>query len=377
MFGATLHLKNDQSLQVRAPASRALERMYYFMRFPASAAEQTLQFVAPDGALVEVPAGDQEVTPRVLLVQRPHLFTRDRAAEVGPDIVDVPVLQRRLAHPAERLHDRRGDDRRDAGARHRVDEAVDHERDEGGGARAPQERADEQPCGLGLEAIDGLFVADMKDAEAVRNTRAELQDYPADAASSQIELMYRQNYIGQRGAVAMFQEEGYSYTGGAHPNTVTETILWDKAQKKRISIRPFFSETADRGPTMTAMAKLVRIAVATEKRERWKESRSDDEKKEPLPSVEDSVSRDEQLQRAIQPRRLKIGPISLAPSTAAGKSSGLTFHFSPYDVDAYAAGPYTVFVPWTALKPFLSPEGAAIFGGERPKGDDDDGPNAK
>ena len=136
-------------------------------------------------------------------------------------------------------------------------------------------------------------------------------------------------------------------------------------------------ETADRGPTMTAMAKLVRIAVATEKRERWKESRSDDEKKEPLPSVEDSVSRDEQLQRAIQPRLLKIGPISLAPSTAAGKSSGLTFHFSPYDVDAYAAGPYTVFVPWTALKPFLSPEGAAIFGGERPKGDDDDGPNAK
>ena len=130
-------------------------------------------------------------------------------------------------------------------------------------------------------------------------------------------------------------------------------------------------------PHTFPIAKLVRIAVATEKRERWKESRSDDEKKEPLPSVEDSVSRDEQLQRAIQPRLLKIGPISLAPSTAAGKSSGLTFHFSPYDVDAYAAGPYTVFVPWTALKPFLSPEGAAIFGGERPKGDDDDGPNAK
>jgi len=36
-----------------------------------------------------------------------------------------------------------------------------------------------------------------------------------------------------------------------------------------------------------------------------------------------------------------------------------------------------VFVPWTALKPFLSPEGIAIFGGERPKGDDDSGPNTK
>jgi hypothetical protein len=29
-----------------------------------------------------------------------------------------------------------------------------------------------------------------------------------------------------------------------------------------------------------------------------------------------------------------------------------------------------VFLPWTALKPYLSAEGAAIFGGERPAGDD-------
>ena len=51
------------------------------------------------------------------------------------------------------------------------------------------------------------------------------------------------------------------------------------------------------------------------------------------------------------------------------KSSGLTFHVSAYDVDAYAFGPYTVFVPWTDLKPHLSPEGVAIFGGERPATD--------
>ena len=190
------------------------------------------------------------------------------------------------------------------------------------------------------------------------------------------DLVYSQRSVVADRYVSVLREDG-TYTGGAHPNSRSDTILWDKAQKKRISIRPFFTETADGGPTMTAMAKLVRVAVATEKLERWKDARPDDEKKEPLPSVEESVDKDEQLQRAIQPRLLKIGPISLAPSTTAGKSSGLTFHFSPYDVDAYAAGPYTVFVSWTALKPFLSPEGVAIFGGERPKGDDDGGPNAK
>lgn len=190
------------------------------------------------------------------------------------------------------------------------------------------------------------------------------------------DLVYSQRSVVADRYVSVLRDDG-TFTGGAHPNSVTDTILWDKTQKKRISIRPFFSETADGGPTMTAMAKLVRIAVAKEKLERWKESRPDDEKKDPLPTVEESVDKDEQLQRAIQPRLLKIGPISLAPSTVAGKSSGLTFHFSPYDVDAYAAGPYMVFVPWTALKPFLSPEGIAIFGGERPKSDEDGGPNAK
>ncbi len=168
--------------------------------------------------------------------------------------------------------------------------------------------------------------------------------------------------------VSILRDDG-TYGGGAHPNSRADTILWDKTAKKRISIRPFFNEMADNGPTMTALARLVRIAVAVEKDERRSGELSEEEKKKPKPSAEKLVAEDEQLRDAVQPRLLKIGPISLAPSTVAGKSSGLTFHFSPYDVDAYAAGPYTIFVPWTDLKAFLSPEGAAIFGGERPEKD--------
>ncbi len=113
----------------------------------------------------------------------------------------------------------------------------------------------------------------------------------------------------------------------------------------------------------------MRIAVVREKAERRSEDLSDEEKKKPKPPVEKLVAEDEQLREAVQPKLLKIGPISLAPSTVAGKSSGLTFHFSAYDVDAYAAGPYAIFVSWTDLKPFLSPEGVAIFGGDRPEKD--------
>jgi hypothetical protein len=170
--------------------------------------------------------------------------------------------------------------------------------------------------------------------------------------------------------VSIVRDDG-TYSGGAHPNSSTNTILWDKAAKKQISIRPFFTEMADNGPTMTELAKLVRHTVVVEKDQRRNSELSEAEKTNPKLKVEEMVAQDEQLREAIQPKLLKIGPISLAPSTTPGKSSGLTFHFSPYDVDAYAAGPYTVFVPWTDFKSFLSAEGAAIFGGERPEKDKD------
>jgi hypothetical protein len=160
-----------------------------------------------------------------------------------------------------------------------------------------------------------------------------------------------------------------TYTGGAHPNSRLDTILWDRAQKKRISVRPFFNETADDGSTMTALAELVRRAVAIERQERREGPLNESDRKEFLAKLDETIAKDDQLKETIQPSLLKLGPISLAPSTTPGKSSGLTFHFSPYDVDAYAAGPYTVFVPWTDLKPFLSVEGAAIFAGDRPEKD--------
>ena len=46
------------------------------------------------------------------------------------------------------------------------------------------------------------------------------------------------------------------------------TILWDTAADKRISIRPFFTETADNGPTMKAMRQAVIASLEAEKKKR-------------------------------------------------------------------------------------------------------------
>jgi hypothetical protein len=146
----------------------------------------------------------------------------------------------------------------------------------------------------------------------------------------------------------------YMNTGGAHPNADVDTILWDRAAKKRISIRPFFTETTDNGPTMKAIATAVIASLTIEKKKRGAGETATDE-----------------WSKGIEPKLLKIGAVTLAPSTERSKSSGLTFHYPPYAVGPYVEGQYVAFVPWEILKPYVTPEGAAIFGGARPTADDD------
>ena len=146
----------------------------------------------------------------------------------------------------------------------------------------------------------------------------------------------------------------YTNTGGAHPNLDVDTILWDDAAGKRISIRPFFAETANNGPTMKAMVKAIITSLTIEKKKR---------------DAGDTATAE--WYKGLEPKLLKIGPVTLAPSTVSGKSSGLTFHYAPYAVGPYSEGEYVAFVPWDILKSYLTPEGIRIFAGTRPKGDED------
>jgi hypothetical protein len=142
---------------------------------------------------------------------------------------------------------------------------------------------------------------------------------------------------------------------GAHPNHDTNTILWDATARKRISIRPFFKESTAGGPTLTRLAHLIRVSLAAEKKAR------DIEVGDPDSDVELAN---------VQPDLLKMGAVALVPSIEKDKSAGLVFYFSPYAVGAYYEGDYTAFVPWTEFKDNLSAEGAALFGGARPAGDE-------
>lgn len=210
---------------------------------------------------------------------------------------------------------------------------------------------------------EGKRWAERNRAEAAKASRTEPEFFRGGRRWTFERAYTLRSVVGRY--VSVLRGDG-TYTGGAHPNSFADTILWNRDARRRMNIRPFFRETADNGPTMTTLARLARIAVAAAKLARG--TIIVDMPKDKL-TPERLVDEDRSIASGIKPSLLQIGPITLAPSTEPGKSAGLTFHYSPYAVGAYAEGPYTVFVPWTAFRSHLSAQGAAIFGGARPESD--------
>jgi len=156
--------------------------------------------------------------------------------------------------------------------------------------------------------------------------------------------------IGNRYVNVLESEWGFS--GGNHSLAGAGVVLYDRSTKNRTDIRPFFRETVDDGPTMKAIRQAEIASLIAEKKRRG------------------SYRAEDRFWEAYGPDA-KIGPVSLAPSTEPGKSSGLKFYHSGDAIGGHGEPTYVAFVPWETLKPYLSPEGARIFGGVRPNDDED------
>jgi hypothetical protein len=227
-----------------------------------------------------------------------------------------------------------------------------------------------------LKSYPGLFdncAAEAKSYAAAMRAQADKEHHDDPAAFRDgMKWSYDRTYElrSVAGRYVSIVRSDDTFEGGAHPNHMVDTILWDSQAQKRIAIRPFFTETADNGPTMDALAEAAKLAVASLKIANGIPA-GDDEKLPANITPAQYLRKDTFINDGIKPSLLKLGPVTLAPSTETGKSSGLTFHYGPYAVGPYVEGAYTAFVPWTAFRQYLSPEGAALFGGTRPNGDAD------
>ena len=128
-----------------------------------------------------------------------------------------------------------------------------------------------------------------------------------------------------------------SYTGGAHPNSGSTTLLWDKRAGRELDKSALFADAAARPRLEAELCDALKAAKA----ERGGVELTGDVW---------SCPRWNDLTLALSPG-------------AGGRAGGVVALFSPYEVGPYAEGAYDVTLPATAVRAAVAPEFRAEFAG--------------
>lgn len=135
----------------------------------------------------------------------------------------------------------------------------------------------------------------------------------------------------------------YDYSGGAHPNTLSTGLLWDKTLKRRIGLADLLGKSTD----LTVVDQAICSALNAAKRARAPDS----------PGVT-LGGKDFSCPRA------QDTAFVLTPSDTSGKAGGLTFLIGPYQAGPYAEGAYEIAIPATVFRSLLTQAYASEFGGQ-------------
>ena len=169
-------------------------------------------------------------------------------------------------------------------------------------------------------------VAAFKSSETAEEGE-ESGDLPAETQSSTLDIGYQIHFATADLISVEFREGEYS-RGAAHGNSVTVVLNYDVKNGRKIALADLFN------PKTNYLGVLSNYS-----------------KKE----LKDKLTKDEMFDEDM----VKSGTEPTADNYAAWTITrkGLYITFDPYQVAAYAAGPQSVLVPYSALKDIIKPDG--------------------
>lgn len=183
----------------------------------------------------------------------------------------------------------------------------------------------------------------------VEGAQGELTEAGAEEDRPKYENTVTISAAADTGKLFSLKRVSFDYSGGAHPNTLTSGILWDKALKRRIGFADLFRKGAD----LSVLDQALCSAINTAKRTRVPDGASvtlgGKDFSCPLASATEFV---------------------LTPGTAPGKAAGLTFLIGPYQVGPYVEGAYEIAIPASTFRSLLAVAYADEFGGQLTKAGD-------
>ena len=184
----------------------------------------------------------------------------------------------------------------------------------------------------------------------IEGAQGELTEAGADTDRPKFEKTITVTVAAETGKLFSLKRVDFDYSGGAHPNTLTSGILWDKALKRRLGLTDLLRKNAD----LTALDQALCSAINAARRAR----------------VPDSASVTLGGRPGSSCPRAADTAFVLAPGTVPGKAAGLIFLIGPYQVGAYAEGGYEIAIPATGFRSLLAVAYADDFGGQLLKAGD-------
>jgi len=155
-------------------------------------------------------------------------------------------------------------------------------------------------------------------------------ELPAESTGSDLNIGYNIE-LARDDLISVMLVVGSYSAGAAHPNSHSEVVNFDLKNGKSLNLSDLFQ------PGSKYLQVLSAYCIA-------------DLKKQDKSKGEDSMRDDDWIQRGAGPEAENYG------SWTVGKK-GLGIVFDAYQVAAYAAGPQHVFVPHSALKDIIKPDG--------------------
>jgi hypothetical protein len=184
----------------------------------------------------------------------------------------------------------------------------------------------------------------------VEGAQGELTEAGADTDRPKFEKTITVTAALETGKLFSLKRVDFDYSGGAHPNTLSSGILWDKALKRRLVLADLFRKNTDLGVLDQALCSAINAA----KRAR----------------VPDSASISLGGAPGASCPRAADTPFVLAPGTVNGKAGGLIFFIGAYQVGPYVEGGYEIAIPATGFRSLLAVAYADDFAGQLLKAGD-------
>ena len=189
----------------------------------------------------------------------------------------------------------------------------------------------------------------LKLRQFIEGAQGELTEAGADPDRPKYEKTITVTTAAETGKLLSLKRVDFDYAGGAHPNTLTSGLLWDKALKRRVTLAQLFRPGVD----LTALDQALCSAINAAKRAR-------------VPGGP-SIALDG---RPFACPRVADTAFVLTPGTIPGKAAGLTFLIGPYQVGSRAEGAYEIALPLTAFRGLLAVAYADEFDGQLVKAGD-------